>query len=102
VVLGVLGDKDARGIIDALLPVTTRFYVTASSSDRAVPAEDLAETVGEIAGDDATWDYDTLAEALAAARDWADEEPRRGIVVTGSITLIGDAIVLAGEEGWRR
>ncbi len=102
VVIGVLADKDVRGIIDALVPVTARFHVTASSSDRAVPVDDLAETVVEIAGDDATWDYDTLEEAVESARRWAEEAPRRGVVITGSITLVGDAIVLAEAEGWKR
>jgi hypothetical protein len=30
---------------------------------------------------------------------WALEEPRRAVVVTGSITLVGDAIQLAEARG---
>lgn len=102
VVLGVLGDKDARGIVGALATVADRFLVTASSSDRAVPADELREIVLETVGDEAVWSYDSPEEALAQARAWAGAAPRRGIVVTGSITLIGDTITIAGDEGWAR
>jgi dihydrofolate synthase / folylpolyglutamate synthase len=38
---------------------------------------------------------------MERAREWASEEPRRAVVVTGSITLVGDAIQLAEREGWK-
>ncbi|HEY0258672.1 MAG TPA: folylpolyglutamate synthase/dihydrofolate synthase family protein [Lacisediminihabitans sp.] len=101
-VIGVLGDKDARGIVDALAPVASRFFVTASSSDRAVPVEEFADVVRERAGDERTFEFDSLSEAIASAREWAEAAPRRAVVVTGSITLIGDALVLADREGWKR
>src|SRR5690606_13778612 len=41
VVLGVLEDKDAEHIILALAPLTKRFHVTASTSDRALSPDDL-------------------------------------------------------------
>lgn len=100
-VVGVLEDKDAEGIISALAPKAARFYVTQSDSERAVPSDDLAYIVKEIAGTDSTWEYDDAAEALAAARAWAGEEPKRAVVVTGSITLVGEAIDLAQSEGWK-
>ncbi|CAN5115736.1 folylpolyglutamate synthase/dihydrofolate synthase family protein [soil metagenome] len=102
IVLGVLEDKDAEGIITALAPLAEVFLVTASSSERAVPVDDLLEIVREVAPDSAVEDYDSPSEAIAAARSWADKAPRRGVVVTGSITLIGDAIVIADDEGWAR
>ncbi|MES2170209.1 MAG: folylpolyglutamate synthase/dihydrofolate synthase family protein [Actinomycetota bacterium] len=102
VVLGVLGDKDAHGIIGALATFAERFHVTASSSDRAVPVDELATLVLELASEDATYRFATVAEAIASAREWASEAPRRGVVITGSITLIGDALVIAESEGWKR
>jgi dihydrofolate synthase/folylpolyglutamate synthase len=102
IVLGVLADKDARGIVGALVPITTRFFVTSSSSDRAVTVDDLTPIVLELAGDDATESFDSAQDAIDAAREWAAQQPRRGVVITGSITLIGDAIVLAEQDGWRR
>jgi dihydrofolate synthase/folylpolyglutamate synthase len=102
IVLGVLADKDAAGIISALAATAEVFLVTASSSDRAIPVDDLLETVREVAPDTAVEDYDTLAEALDAARSWASKADKRGVIVTGSITLIGDAMVIAEKAGWKR
>ena len=102
VVLGVLGDKDAQGIIGALATFASRFDVTASSSDRAVPVDALAQLVLSVATEEATHRHDSVRSAMAAAREWASEAPRRGVVVTGSITLIGDALVIAEDEGWKR
>jgi dihydrofolate synthase/folylpolyglutamate synthase len=102
IVLGVLEDKDARGIVAALSPVAEVILVTASSSERAVSVDDLAEIVREVAPDTSVDDYHTPSEAIAAARAWAEKSPRRGVVITGSITLIGDALELAAAEGWKR
>jgi dihydrofolate synthase/folylpolyglutamate synthase len=102
IVLGVLADKDARGIISALAPLAEVFLVTASSSDRAIPVDELAELVREVAPDNSVEDYDSPAEAIEAARAWAAKKPRRGVVVTGSITLIGEAIEISESEGWKR
>jgi dihydrofolate synthase/folylpolyglutamate synthase len=102
IVLGILDDKDARGIIAALAPVAEVFLVTESSSDRAVPADELAELIREVAPDTAVEDYDSPAGAVEAARAWAEKAPRRGVVVTGSITLIGDILELADADGWKR
>ena len=101
VVLGVLQDKDAAGIISALQPVAARFNVTQSQSERAVPSDELADLVVEWAGEDSTYHFETIEEALADARAWAGESDRRGVLVTGSITLVGEAIALAEAEGWK-
>jgi len=102
VVIGVLEDKDERGIIEALLPVATIFVATESDSDRAISSDDLYETVREIAGEDAASSEPTLQAAVAAARAWAAKAPKRAVVVTGSITLVGEAIALAKAEEWKQ
>ncbi|MCL2757548.1 MAG: Mur ligase family protein, partial [Coriobacteriia bacterium] len=61
--VGVLADKDADGIIDALSPLFARIAVTQTTSPRAVPAQDLAQRVrsrfsGEVLC------YDTVKEAV--------------------------------------
>jgi len=100
-VVGVLADKDAHGIIAELAPIAERFHVTRSTSDRAIGVDELAQIVLHESHEDATYQYDTLEHALDAAREWALQAPKRGIVVTGSITLVGDAIQLADREGWK-
>jgi dihydrofolate synthase/folylpolyglutamate synthase len=102
VVVGVLRDKDARGIVSALATVATRFYVTSSTSDRSVPADELQQIVLESANEESIWSFDVPADAIAEAREWAEAAPRRGVLITGSITLIGDALVIAEDEGWKR
>jgi dihydrofolate synthase/folylpolyglutamate synthase len=102
VVISVLADKDARGIVRALEPVAERFHVTHSESDRAIPTAELARIVVETTQKDATHQYDSFERAIEAARDWANEAPRRAVVVTGSITLVGEAIALAAKGGWKR
>ncbi|MCI0155357.1 dihydrofolate synthase [Leifsonia shinshuensis] len=100
-VLGSLGDKDARGVVRALVPVATQFFVTEPASDRALPAEELGDVVRDEAGDEATIVYSDALDALEAAREWAGEEPRRAVVVTGSIVLVGAAMAHAEEQGWK-
>jgi dihydrofolate synthase/folylpolyglutamate synthase len=100
VVLGVLHDKDAAGIVAALAPIATRFYVTQSQSDRAIPAAELA-TIASVRSEAVT-EYDSFETAVQDARTWAEDAPRRAVVVTGSITLVGEAIQLASSEGWKR
>ena len=99
-VVGILADKDARGIVETLRPQVTRFHVTRSHSERAVPVDDLADKVAEWVGDDATFRFDDLTAALEGAREWAQESPRRAVIVTGSITLVGEAIALADAREW--
>jgi dihydrofolate synthase / folylpolyglutamate synthase len=101
VVIAVLADKDAHGIAGELATVATRFHVTASSSDRAIDVDDLVATVEEVADRESVFAYDSPEAALAEARAWAADAPRRAVVVTGSISLVGDAMAIAGREGWK-
>ncbi|MBW8872977.1 MAG: dihydrofolate synthase, partial [Leifsonia sp.] len=100
-VIGILGDKDAHGILQELAPIAERFHFTQSTSDRAIPVDDLARIGLEVSHEDAVYQFDTLDHALERAREWALEAPRRAVVVTGSITLVGDAIQVAEKEGWK-
>ncbi len=100
VVLGILADKDAAGIIEALRPAVSRFHVTQSHSERAIPVDDLADLVAEHVGDADTFRFGDLAQALDAARGWAQDAPKRAVLVAGSITLVGDAVALADAGDW--
>ena len=53
------------------------------------------------AGDEATIVYTDALDAVEAAREWAGDEPRRAVVVTGSIVLVGGAMAYAQEQGWK-
>ncbi len=95
-VVGILADKDAEGVIAELEPVATRWFPTQSDSPRALPAAELADMLPVDA------EPLPLSDAIAQARAWALDGIRRGVVVTGSITLVGEAMELALNEGWAR
>lgn len=102
IVMGILTDKDAHGIVDALAPHAARLHITQSHSDRAISADVLADQVEEWVHEAQRLEFDTLDAALAEARAWAAEAEGRAVLVTGSITLIGEAIELATEQGWKK
>ena len=99
VVLGVLIDKDAAGIIAALAPVATHVFATAPASDRGADPDGLADLV-EAAGLRVTV-HPGIDDAADAARDWARSGERRAVVVTGSVVLAGETIGLAADEEWK-
>ncbi len=100
-VLGILGDKDAAGIVSALAPVVDEFIVTQSGSERAIAAGILGELVSSIAGRERVTVEPSSEAALGLARERASGEPRGAVLVTGSISLIGEAMVLAETQGWK-
>ncbi|WP_104191107.1 folylpolyglutamate synthase/dihydrofolate synthase family protein [Cryobacterium sp. Y82] len=100
VVVGILADKDAQGIVAALAPQVDRFYVTEPHSERAARMDDLADNIAEWTSDQTTFRFDDLASALDSAREWAAEAPKRAVLVTGSIVLVGEAITLAAAGEW--
>ena len=88
VVLGVLSDNAAKGIVQALAPMASGFAVCAPVSERALPASELADVVESVTGD-RPWVFDTVAAALWALT--AEPAGREGLVVTGSLTTAGEA-----------
>lgn len=102
VVIGVLDEKDGLGIVAALAPIATRFHVTQSTSSRAIPAEELGDTVASVTDEHSVLRFDEFAEAITEAREWATDGVDRAVLVTGSITLVGDTVALAAAEGWKR
>lgn len=98
-VLGILDDKDAAGIVAQLAPASAHVFATAPTSDRANDADAIADLV-EHAGHRATV-HPSLADAADAAREWAASSDRRAVVIAGSVVLAGEAMVLAEEEDWK-
>ena len=80
--LGVLDDKDARGIIRELCPLFDRIVVTASSSPRAIQASELATLVENECGM-----RPEVTQSVREARELLINEP---ILATGSITVAGE------------
>ncbi|MEV8266394.1 Mur ligase family protein [Microbacterium sp. NPDC076911] len=99
IVLGMLADKDAVGIVKALAPAATHIFATAPTSERASDADRVAD-IAEAQGLPVTVHTD-LAEAAMAAREWAAAADRRAVVIAGSVILAGEALGLAESEEWK-
>jgi dihydrofolate synthase/folylpolyglutamate synthase len=99
-VLGIVADKDAAGIIRALDSVVDRVIVTQSHSERATPAAELGALAVELLGPDRVTVEPVLSEAVDLARRIASTDPTGAVVVTGSITLLGEVIGQAESQGW--
>lgn len=99
VVLGVLSDKDAAGIVAELAPIAAHVFATAPDSERANDADAIADLV-EAAGVGVTV-HPELADAAEAARRWATAADRRAVVIAGSVVLAGEALTLATVEDWK-
>ncbi|MGB8963328.1 MAG: folylpolyglutamate synthase/dihydrofolate synthase family protein [Pseudonocardiaceae bacterium] len=104
-VVGVMRDKDARGILAELEPVVDEVVVTASSSLRAMDVADLAEAAREVFGEFRVRVARRLPDAIKMATALAVEtaaEPDRisgvGIVITGSVAMVGEARTVFGRE----
>jgi len=93
-VIGILGEKDAQGVLIALEPVLDHVVVTTPTSVRALPAEDLAVIACDIFGEERVWIEPKLADALDRAVTLAEEVNDyggAGVLVTGSVVLAGEA-----------
>ncbi|QKJ19355.1 bifunctional folylpolyglutamate synthase/dihydrofolate synthase [Microbacterium hominis] len=99
VVLGILGDKDAAGIVEELAPIAAHVFATAPASDRAAHPDAIAD-LAEARGAGVTVHGD-LAEAVEAARAWAVSADRRAVVIAGSVVLAGEAVMLGQSEDWK-
>ncbi|MDS0136366.1 MULTISPECIES: bifunctional tetrahydrofolate synthase/dihydrofolate synthase [unclassified Amycolatopsis] len=104
-VVGVMAEKDAHGILDALEPVVSDIVVTRNSSPRSMPLEELNELAISVFGEDrvvAETDLETAIETAIALVETNDdpEEPLAGggVLVTGSVVTAGEARTLFGKE----
>ena len=82
--LAVLADKDAHGIIEALAGLTPDIAVTQTSSDRALSRFELADMVEQMTGTRPEI-FDTPAAALDELLD-----RQVNTIASGSITLAGE------------
>jgi len=90
VVLGVLEDKDAAGMLGALLGACERAWFTAPSSSRALSPATLESLARQLGFDRAVREPRPV-RALDEARGWARE--RGGAVLaTGSVYLVGELL----------
>lgn len=95
-VLSVLEEKDARGLLEELKNSAQHFVLTQSTSPRAIAVAELTELAGQIFGEHRVSAAADVATALARASELVPEDG--AIVITGSITLIGDVLKIKQTE----
>ncbi|HMH47301.1 MAG TPA: cyanophycin synthetase [Solirubrobacteraceae bacterium] len=95
IVLGVLEDKDAVGMLAPLLEVCERAWFTAPRSDRALSPATLQSLARQL-GFERVACQPRADRALSDAQRWARE--RGGaVLVTGSVYLVGELLALLDD-----
>lgn len=105
IVLGVLREKDAEEILRTLqaefADVPVEFCFTQSASPRAIPAEELSEIALDLGyAEEAVHVAEKLDDAIEYAVERADAvgDFGGGVLITGSITVVGEARTLLGKD----
>lgn len=97
-VISILAEKDAKALLQILDDSFVEFIITQSESARAIPAEELAELAIEVFGADRVRVQRNPQWALAEAAKLLPPAQASAIVVTGSITLVGQVLKLKQVE----
>jgi dihydrofolate synthase/folylpolyglutamate synthase len=97
-IVSILVEKNARALLELLDDTFIEFIITQSESPRAIPAEELAELAGEIFGADRVHVQANPQWALAEAAKLLPATLGNAIVVTGSVTLVGQVLKLKQIE----
>ena len=90
-IVGVLADKDARGVLRPLLALAVRVFCVPVRNPRTLAVGDLEHIVEELAPDLPCKGKPDFAAALADGLRY----PER-VLVAGSLFLVGEALVHFG------
>ena len=100
-VVAVMGDKDAEGLLRVFEETMQQVVITqVASTTRRMPAEELAELAASIFGADRVHVAPRLDDALERAITLAEAGGMGtpGVLVTGSVVLVGEARQLLVSE----
>jgi len=89
-IISILADKDASALLAALEGTAITFIITQSSSPRAIAVDELAALATSIFGEERVKTAANALTAMTLARQLVAENG--AILVTGSITLVGDVL----------
>jgi dihydrofolate synthase/folylpolyglutamate synthase len=96
-VVGVLADKNAEEMLGSLAGSFEHVVVTASRSDRSIEQAELA-TMAEKYWPGQVTTSGGVALAMQVAREIATREEYEAIVITGSLSVVGEALKTIQEE----
>ncbi len=94
-VLGMLADKDAGAVAQALEPVVNHWYCAGLQGERGQAGDQLAARVREAVPGARAFVFEDVANALAAARARRDG---RKVLVFGSFHTVADALRSLGHS----
>ncbi|MBN1676993.1 MAG: bifunctional folylpolyglutamate synthase/dihydrofolate synthase [Candidatus Thermoplasmatota archaeon] len=87
-VIGCMDDKDARGIVRALIPLASKMIVTQAGYKRALPADSLLRVVqAEFSGETVL-----QSDARSAFEHGFRNIKGKGLCVIGSLYVVGEAV----------
>lgn len=101
-VVAIMKDKDAEGVLQAYADLFTSVITTqVASTDRGLPADELAELAAGVFGADRVRAVPRMDDAIEAAIAEADVDGATtpGVLITGSVIAVGEArTLLVGSE----
>jgi len=95
VVIGVLKDKDGKGILGSISKIADTIILTRARGDRATPPEELNKYLKNLKGTGGIITYNVEEALITAKRHYTDDSL---ILVTGSFYTTGEVKELLGQE----
>ncbi|CAN5626131.1 folylpolyglutamate synthase/dihydrofolate synthase family protein [soil metagenome] len=94
IVLGLMRDKDAAGVVRELAPIAAIFILPQFRGERVLPPDELQQVIATTVPGIEALKADSAADALRIA-----QEKRERVLVAGSLHLAGEALaVLSGRS----
>jgi dihydrofolate synthase/folylpolyglutamate synthase len=100
-VMAVMGDKDARGILEVFEEIMNHVVITqVASASRGMPADVLGELAKEVFGASRVTVVPRLDDAIDRAVTLAEVDVvgSPGVLITGSVVAVGEARTLLVRE----
>lgn len=100
-IVGMLDDKDVEAFLSELEPLITDVVVTEVASPRALSLTDMQEIAEDVFDEDRVHVAPRLDDAVDKAATLAESHDGPlggGIIITGSIVLVGHARILLGKD----
>lgn len=106
-VVAIMADKDAEQILRGLEPIMAHIICTQNTSERCLPAGELAELADDVFGSDRISQVDRLDDAIEraitmaeSADGYEDAIGSGAVLVTGSVVTVGEArTLLVAQRG---
>ncbi len=97
-VVGILDDKQYKGMLESLLPFCKTCIITRPVIDRALPPEKIRRTAARVIDDVRVIDLvpDAVEHAVESAK------PGEAICIAGSLYVVGEAMELFEKKGLKK